>query len=1112
MDGFVEVLTALQNPDNNIRNQAEKSYESTNLGTKVDYLTQILCSDCPDEIVLIACIYLRKLLSNSDLISGFKENPSQFNEFKRKIIEIIKRHALKSNLHQKLASLLCDTFMLESGDWKESQELLLELNSQQATLPVALYCVITFPGLVEQLGHGKVVNIIARSFDLNDIKISTLAARATCAYLTDREPEDIEAIMGFGALLNNVMQVIVKSVVDEDDDSVIKQFIDVVESEPLEPLLKNGFNDIITLSLQIIANDDVSCDNKQLALELIVSLTETFPGLIRKLATKAAQTNSQDPIKGAIEACLHFIQQIDDDSDDWLQIDEEEDQDLKSNALSGEASLDRLASALRGGTILPRLTTLLPALMSSPDWKARHAGLIAISAIAEGCNSQMAKILPDITKQAVLFAKDSHGRVRYAAANCMGQLAVDFDEKFCKKFHQLVIPQLVNLLDDPSGPRVIGQAASALVHFLESLPVSIMKKYVSQMVSKIEENMNREVGLGRKFTLQQLVTLLAALAGQLDEDFVEYYERFMPGLMGMMESTVSNNDFSKLRGKCIECFSIIGLAIGKEKFAPYAQKSMDMMLQLQLTPEMWEEEDETISYVISAWARIAKTLGEDFARYIPTVMEPLLKACAIKPEIQVVDEDQQNELDEDKWETLRLPNDTAQLGIKTTGLELKATAASMLVCYVREVGKSNEFAPFIERVLECSKSMLEFYFHEDVRIHAAEILEGIVKHHGLPAWKNGICSAFIASLENEPDEQVLPELMSSFATSIEHLIDHPSEIFTVEEERKVFDIIGTHLKAHLEKGYERAQKKAQTNLDDGDEEELIEAAEDDEYTLNKIADIFHAVIGVQKEYSLQFYDTVHQYFVRLIDPSSTATDRQWAYCVFDDIIEHCGKESLRYADTFLSPLINDLCHPIGELRQATAYGVGVLAKASAENKLFGSAYDGALNTASQNLKKSIDEGIKQRKQDDIANKENDEDFVGDFEVDPWENSVSAFGKILRYRSDILTMEDWFNCWINWLDEAGGICSDNEEAVATMAWLNELVSSNNEFILANLTIYVSLVGDMLISGIMDDEGVDEKNKSLEILRNMINQNAEGFNQIIASWNDHKKCLLQDALNA
>ena len=161
----------------------------------------------------------------------------------------------------------------------------------------------------------------------------------------------------------------------------------------------------------------------------------------------------------------------------------------------------------------------------------------------------------------------------------------------------------------------------------------------------------------------------------------------------------------------------------------------------------------------------------------------------------------------------------------------------------------------------------------------------------------------------------------------------------------------------------------------------------------------------------------------------------WAYCVFDDIIEHCGKESLRYADTFLTPLINDLCHPIGELRQATAYGVGVLAKASAENKLFGSAYDAALNTASQNLKKSIDEGIKLRKQDDIANKDNDEDFVGDFEVDPWENSVSAFGKILRYRSDILAMEDWFSCWINWLDEAGGISSDNEEAVATMEWLN-----------------------------------------------------------------------------
>ena len=118
------------------------------------------------------------------------------------------------------------------------------------------------------------------------------------------------------------------------------------------------------------------------------------------------------------------------------------------------------------------------------------------------------------------------------------------------------------------------------------------------------------------------------------------------------------------------------------------------MLKLQLTPEMWADEDETISYTISAWARMSKVLGEDFSGYLPQVMPPLLQACKITPEITMLEEDENVDLDEEKWQTIRLPGDSSQLGIKTSGLDLKATACSMLVCYCREVGNSQDFVPY----------------------------------------------------------------------------------------------------------------------------------------------------------------------------------------------------------------------------------------------------------------------------------------------------------------------------------------------------------------------------------------------------------------------------------
>ena len=118
------------------------------------------------------------------------------------------------------------------------------------------------------------------------------------------------------------------------------------------------------------------------------------------------------------------------------------------------------------------------------------------------------------------------------------------------------------------------------------------------------------------------------------------------------------------------------------------------MLKLQLTPEMWADEDETISYTISAWARMSRVLGEDFSVYLPQVMPPLLQACQINPEITMLEEDENVDLDEEKWQTIRLPGDTSQIGIKTFGLDLKATACRMLVGCCRNHGNSQNFVPY----------------------------------------------------------------------------------------------------------------------------------------------------------------------------------------------------------------------------------------------------------------------------------------------------------------------------------------------------------------------------------------------------------------------------------
>lgn len=66
-------------------------------------------------------------------------------------------------------------------------------------------------------------------------------------------------------------------------------------------------------------------------------------------------------------------------------------------------------------------------------------------------------------------------------------------------------------------------------------------------------------------------------------------------------------------------------------------------------------------------------------------------------------------------------------------------------------------------------------------------------------------------------------------------------------------------------------------------------------------------------------------------PNRPWADRQWGLCIFDDVVEHCSPSSFKYAEYFLRPMIQSLCDTSPEVRQAAAYGVGVMAQFGGEN-------------------------------------------------------------------------------------------------------------------------------------------------------------------------------------
>jgi hypothetical protein len=100
-----------------------------------------------------------------------------------------------------------------------------------------------------------------------------------------------------------------------------------------------------------------------------------------------------------------------------------------------------------------------------------------------------------VHRAVVARVQDPHPRVRYAACNCLGQLASDFGyletapsvdlSSFQSAFHGTVLPAILFAMDDASSPRVMAHAASALVNFAEGAEQRIMEGYLREIIQKL---------------------------------------------------------------------------------------------------------------------------------------------------------------------------------------------------------------------------------------------------------------------------------------------------------------------------------------------------------------------------------------------------------------------------------------------------------------------------------------------------------------------------------------------------------------------------------------------------------------------------------------------------
>uniref|UniRef100_A0AAZ3PXV9 IPO4/5-like TPR repeats domain-containing protein n=1 Tax=Oncorhynchus tshawytscha TaxID=74940 RepID=A0AAZ3PXV9_ONCTS len=657
---------------------------------------------------------------------------------------------------------------------------------------------------------------------------------------------------------------------------------------------------------------------------------------------------------------------------------------------------------------------------------------------------------------------------------------------------EAVISALLQTMEDQTNPRVQAHAAAALINFTEDCPKSLLIPYLDSlvqhlhviMVAKLQELIQK----GTKLVLEQVVTSIASVADTAEEKFVPYYDLFMPSLKHIVENAVQK-ELRLLRGKTIECISLIGLAVGKDK----VHTALSTRCSVHVSYARGFVTPRCISYMISAWARMCKILGKEFQQYLPVVMGPLMKTASIKPEVALLDtQDMENMSEDDGWEFVNL-GDQQSFGIKTAGLEEKATACQMLVCYAKELKEG--FVEYTEQVVKLMVPLLKFYFHDDILLMGAlttsaesmPLLLECARVRGpdyLTQMWHFMCDALIKAIGTEPDSDVLSEIMHSFAKCIELMGEG-----CLNNEH--FEELGGILKGKLEEHFKnqelRQAKRQDEDYDEGMEETLQDEDENDVYILTKVSDILHSVFSSYKEQVLPWFEQLLQLIVQLVCPSRPWADRQWGLCIFDDVVEHCSPSSFKYAELFLRAMALSLCDTSPEVRQAAAYGVGVMAQYGGEN------YRPFCTEALPTLLGVI-------QSPDSKVKEN---------VNATENCISAVGKVMRFRPECANVNEILPHWLSWLP----LNEDKEEAVHTFDFLCDLIESNNPIVLGPDNANLPKIFQIIAEGVAN-ESVKSEDACSKRLANVIRQ-VQGsgglWTQCVTMLNETQQKAIQDLLN-
>lgn len=965
------------------------------------------------------------------------------------------QHAVRTKLNDTISDLAA--LIYKDNQWPD---LLEKINAlAQSENPLHRQSALSIFGqLVLLLGksmepyYNDIRQLIEYGLKDSTIRVRVTAMNATTGFIAHGLKGPIRR--HFQAMIPLVFQTLQDCLAQNSNEAtqVLQLMIEWADNDAA--FFDAHLQQVLSGCLELVMNAQANEEVRQTSLELLITFVEKKPEMVRQLPKF---------VDSMIEAMVRMLLEVDEmDIAEWNELDEDEESIDFTNVEVAEHAMDRFCKRigvknLFSGHLRDRIFLLIN---TAQNWQHRYVGIQLIALTAEGCKKQQKQYLNDIVAAILPRLADPHPRVRWVACNTFGQLAIDFAPSFQDKYHNHVLPALLRVLDDTANPKVQSHAAASLTVFAgkytnnsDDTDEAQMQEYLRPHIDQILLKLYQLLSSSNRFAVEEAVTAIAALATVAPTSFAKYYDNFVPALKTILSSVLRSEQHHVLRAKCVECISLIGVAVGPERFMADATE----FLTLLTNNFQFFSHESNREFLMQASTRLCKCLRAHFLPYLPTFMPFLLKYASLAKDdfmtYQVYDGGEVQQ--EAGWDFYVVRD--KKVGIHQAALDEKLSACTQIHLYVEYLGDLI-FENWMEVITKTLVPLCVFAFQKNIRATAISTIPLILNATKQYCLKNNkpitVFNSFFeycwTELVAALKEETMYDIQAIAIEALHECIDIcPENTLPLEYAREAFDLLPAMLMAIDDTVKERASRR---EIGDTDETDEMAFAEEEQHEHDVTVEFVEVICSIMKNHKPQFMELFPTYLPLVMklasEPNRRDAERQLGLCIFCDLIEHTGEAAHNLAQHIIPLFMQHITSEHFGVRQACGFGLGLWAQ-YAPQILAPFAGQALMAVGSVIDEKSYDDP-------DLTN--------------PTENCVSGFGKILKFLGHVLPpaqFQEGLNFWVNWLP----LVSDTVEAPVCHGTLIDIIDSGNKMIwgdnYANLPQILLVLVDIVDTDLSND---------------------------------------------